>query len=339
MVSFPMKVRGLNVVLVVFSLLVLGGAAYYMSSNSSVNFNSGATNIIPSVFGKLVRKGTTAFNICKRFDTTYNYGILTSSSACTGLVAVAKMADPLVGQNVVAVGALKDGVMYATKITSAANCNEQCPGTDGVLRNCHPPENDGTSADSICNTRGRVEFCGSKNFCCPTAGGKWTTDMSKCPQPRTPTPSPKPTLKPTPTAIPTPIATIPATFPPTPTASAVPTSLPHATSCSTVDVNGGATYGGIVNGSSLYYIASGQTVNLHAITTPQNAYVNWKTPTFSMRLPNGGSFSTNGVATVNYTAPINTSGSDQGVDVRGDISEYPNPWIYCPPMTFAVHTQ
>lgn len=332
-----MRNKSLSLVLVVFSFFVLAGAALFMSRNSAVNYNSGASNIIQSVVGKLVKKGTAAFSPCKSVDTTYTYGILTTATACTHLIANAKTADPLVGQSVIAVGALRNNIFYATNVTLASKCHEQCPGTDGVLRNCHPPESDGSSADSICNTRGRVESCGGKSFCCPTVGAKWTTDMTKCPSAKTPTPSPKPTIKPTPTATPvvypTPVATA------TPTASPIPTSLPHATSCSTVDVNGGATYGGIVNGKSLYYIASGQTVFLHAITTPENAYVNWKIATFSSALPNGGSFNTNGVATVNYTAPINTSGSDQGAEVRGDISEYPSPWIYCPPMTFAVHTQ
>lgn len=190
-----MKVRGLDVVFVVFSLLVLGGAAYYMSTNSAVNYKSGASNVLQSVTGKLVKKGTAAFSLCKSANTTYNYGILTSATACTHLAAVAKIADPLVGQRVIAVGTLQNGIFYATNITLASKCSEQCPGTDGVLRNCHPPESDGTSADSLCNKAGRTEFCGTKNFCCPVVGGKWTTDMSKCPVP-TPTVTPTPTIIP-----------------------------------------------------------------------------------------------------------------------------------------------
>jgi len=57
---------------------------------------------------------------------------------------------------------------------------EACPDTDGVLRNCHPPDSDGTSEDSICNTsaRGRVKFCGTRNYCCN--GTSWTATMTAC---------------------------------------------------------------------------------------------------------------------------------------------------------------
>ena len=85
----------------------------------------------------------------------------------------------------------------------AATCIEQCPGSDGILRNCHPPDSDGTSQDSICSSAGRVEMCGDKKFCCPSANGKWTLDMTQCSQPvsctalsfaiSTPTPTPTPT--------------------------------------------------------------------------------------------------------------------------------------------------
>jgi hypothetical protein len=73
----------------------------------------------------------------------------------------------------------------------AAQCKEECPSTkDGVLRNCTPPEADGSSEDSICSAKGRVESCGGKEYCCPSPGGTWTTDMTAC---ATPTPEPSPT--------------------------------------------------------------------------------------------------------------------------------------------------
>lgn len=75
----------------------------------------------------------------------------------------------------------------------AAQCVEQCPGNDGVLRNCTPPEDDGSAAESICNVKGRVEACGGKNYCCPAPGGTWTTNMTAC---ATPTPEPSPTEEP-----------------------------------------------------------------------------------------------------------------------------------------------
>lgn len=68
------------------------------------------------------------------------------------------------------------------------SCIEQCPGSDGVLRSCTPPEADGSSNDSLCNLAGRVESCGGKKFCCPKPGGKWTTNMTNCSTTITPTP-------------------------------------------------------------------------------------------------------------------------------------------------------
>lgn len=124
----------------------------------------------------------------------------------------------------------------------------------------------------------------------------------------------------------------------TQTPNPTPTPYPKATACSWVTVTGAESYAGPYNGKPLYYLKSGSTVTLTAETTPTNGWVDWKIASFSARLPNGGVFSSNFAPTVNYTAPINTSGSDQGVEVRGDISEAPNPWIYCPPMTFAIHS-
>lgn len=94
---------------------------------------------------------------------------------------------------------------------------EACPGPDGVLRNCHPPESDNSPAESLCNSSfmGRIEFCGSRNYCCN--GSSWTANMAACTTP-TPTPTPKPTPTPTPTSTPTPT--------PTPTTTATPTATP-----------------------------------------------------------------------------------------------------------------
>lgn len=57
---------------------------------------------------------------------------------------------------------------------------EACPGSDGVLRNCHPPADDGGPSASLCNRAGRIEFCGTRNYCCPSVGGAWTPDMTAC---------------------------------------------------------------------------------------------------------------------------------------------------------------
>ena len=60
-------------------------------------------------------------------------------------------------------------------------CVEQCPGRDGVLRNCTPPEADGSSEDSVCNVANRVQMCGGKCYVCPSPNGKWKVDDAlKC---------------------------------------------------------------------------------------------------------------------------------------------------------------
>ncbi len=88
---------------------------------------------------------------------------------------------------------------------------EQCPGTDGILRNCHPPEAGGGPTESACTEAGRAEFCGTRCFICPEANGIWTvTDMSKCQTASSPTA--------------TATATSIATNTPTPTATSTTTS-------------------------------------------------------------------------------------------------------------------
>jgi hypothetical protein len=81
-------------------------------------------------------------------------------------------------------------------IAVARKCIEQCPGKDGVLRNCTPPEADGSSEDSICNVANRAQMCGGKCFVCPKAKGRWTiADVLKCSTlTGTPGLSPTPTL-------------------------------------------------------------------------------------------------------------------------------------------------
>ena len=62
----------------------------------------------------------------------------------------------------------------------ASGCTEECPSSDGILRNCTPPEADGTPEESICNSSfvGRVESCGGTQYCCP--GTSWSSDMTAC---------------------------------------------------------------------------------------------------------------------------------------------------------------
>lgn len=73
----------------------------------------------------------------------------------------------------------------------AATCEERCPNptTPNLLQSCTPPESDGSSNDSVCTTVGRVEVCGNVQYCCPSVGGAWTRDMTRCPSATTaPTP-------------------------------------------------------------------------------------------------------------------------------------------------------
>ncbi len=60
----------------------------------------------------------------------------------------------------------------------------QCPRSDGALVSCNPPDENNNAQISLCNVAGRVEICGLgsniREYCCPRAGGSWTTDMSAC---------------------------------------------------------------------------------------------------------------------------------------------------------------
>jgi len=62
---------------------------------------------------------------------------------------------------------------------------EACPKSTekDLLQNCTPADADGTSKDYLCNADmvGKRGQCGGKEYCCPSAGGAWTTDMAKCP--------------------------------------------------------------------------------------------------------------------------------------------------------------
>jgi hypothetical protein len=108
----------------------------------------------------------------------------------------------------------------------ASSCVEQCPGSDGVLRSCHPPESDGSSNDSGCSAgfTGRVKTCGPAitEYCCNGTG--WTTDMTACPP--TPSPSPTPTPTPSPSPSPTPTPSPSPTPTPTPSPSVSPSPSP-----------------------------------------------------------------------------------------------------------------
>lgn len=116
---------------------------------------------------------------------------------------------------------------------AASACVEECPASGGtLLRNCHPPESPGNSTDSLCNQAGRIEPCGGNNYCCPSAGGVWTRNMTAC---AIATPTVTVTLSPTAT----PSATI--TLSPTATPSATITLSPTATPSATITLSPTAT--------------------------------------------------------------------------------------------------
>lgn len=107
---------------------------------------------------------------------------------------------------------------------------EACPGSDGVLRNCHPPADDGGPSASLCNQAGRIEFCGTRNYCCPSAGGQWTSNMTACAVAATTTATATTTASPTIRATSTSTATATATSKATSTTKATATAKAVATS-------------------------------------------------------------------------------------------------------------
>lgn len=121
-------------------------------------------------------------------------------------------------------------------------------------------------------------------------------------------------------------------------------STPQAESCSSVTVEGATfvkTYEGQNGTYYLYSIESGATARLTANTSPPNSYVKWVIGG-SSKLPNAGTLTypyPDNTSIVNWTAPNNPTDTEQGVDVRGDYSEYPNEWKHCPIVTFAVQPQ
>lgn len=129
--------------------------------------------------------------------------------------------------------------------------------------------------------------------------------------------------------------------------ASTPTPTPQAkitaSSCSSVTVEGDATYVATYTDQdgypfSIYSIRSGGTAKLTAQTTPLGAYINWKITNTSAYLPSGGTLTVdpNDYTVVNFTAPNNPTNEDQGTYVRGDYSEYPDPWKHCPSVDFAV---
>lgn len=116
MAAIPLKIRGLNVVLVVFALFVLGGAAAIMEQNLPTNIKIGASNIIQSAGGTLAKKGSSAFLPCKFVTTDYVLISKAPSTTCTPLTVQSSLADPLIGKQVIATGTIQNGIFYATSL-------------------------------------------------------------------------------------------------------------------------------------------------------------------------------------------------------------------------------
>ncbi|MEK7471007.1 MAG: hypothetical protein AAB622_03360, partial [Patescibacteria group bacterium] len=128
---------------------------------------------------------------------------------------------------------------------AAGNCDNpssivQCPRSDGNLVSCTPPDANNNAQISICNSAGRVEACGDSDYCCPSAGGAWTTNMTACavatPSPTatstataSPTVAPTETIEPLVVQSPTPTSTATATASPTASATATTTTTANAT--------------------------------------------------------------------------------------------------------------
>ena len=180
--KFPLTFKGLNIVLVAASLLMLGGVGAYLSTNQSVNLKTGASNITQSTTGKLVKKGTAQFSPCKNATTPYaligsgltselakaqtpdpqnvrertnNQGkdqnirvknqikpTMAPTPACLPLNIQASLADPLIGDRVVVAGTFQNGIFFATSITKAGPESSSKP---NMSPNPNKPDNPGNS--------------------------------------------------------------------------------------------------------------------------------------------------------------------------------------------------
>lgn len=147
--------KGFELGMAAFALVALGGSAYFMSANKSVNVKTGASNVIESAQGTLVKKDTPAFSPCK--DVTTPYALIggqpttpvnakdgtkatprvkatpgatplattekktATPPACTPLTIPSDFAESLVGQKVIVSGTFKDGVFYGTTIAATVS--------------------------------------------------------------------------------------------------------------------------------------------------------------------------------------------------------------------------
>lgn len=78
--------------------------------------------------------------------------------------------------------------IVVTQPPSKPPVSDKCPGAQACpdpnngnkLRNCTPPDSDGTPQDTLCTAAGMKMACGGRDYCCPAVGGNWTTDLTKC---------------------------------------------------------------------------------------------------------------------------------------------------------------
>jgi len=109
-----------------------------------------------------------------------------------------KILGSIIGIIVLAVGVIAGIVLVKQNQNINENAKEcsaggyQCPSTTDptLLRDCSTGEV--FPNDARCDTAGRVEVCGStasnaKQFCCPSAGAAWTTNLTLCAVASTPT--------------------------------------------------------------------------------------------------------------------------------------------------------
>ncbi len=135
------------------------------------------------------------------------------------------------------------------KAESALVCpaTEACPvpGTPDLLRSCYSIAEGGAPREISCSTIANVgtkAYCGSIQYCCPSLGASWTTDLELCASP-----SPTPTITPTPTAT----SSASPSVSPTATSSASPSVSPTATLSASSPASASATLAPIpVTGTS-----------------------------------------------------------------------------------------
>lgn len=113
-----LKFKGLNLALLVLSLLVLSGSAIFMSGGYKTGFNSGASESEKTITGKLVKSGTAGYKVCK--DLTSKYALV-EDQGCRALTVTEALAEPLVGKKVNVTGVIESGEFFAVTLSEVSN--------------------------------------------------------------------------------------------------------------------------------------------------------------------------------------------------------------------------